>query len=87
MHVCNLSVPLHSYTYSRLTTFPAYLVESLPDVPFDVGELYGGQVPIDNSNASRNLFYMFQPTVGEPVDEVTIWCGNTPVPRCFQVTY
>lgn len=51
----------------------AYLVDSLPDVPFDVGELYGGNVPIDKDDPSRALFFMFQPTVGAPVDEVTIW--------------
>ena len=51
----------------------AYLVESLPDVHYDIGELYGGLVPIDTNNASRALFFMFEPTVGEPRDEVTIW--------------
>ena len=56
-----------------LTWNSAYLVSSLPDVPFDIGEMYGGLVPIDMDDPSRQLFFMFQPTVGSPVDEVTIW--------------
>ncbi|KAE8348986.1 Alpha/Beta hydrolase protein [Aspergillus coremiiformis] len=55
-----------------------YLVESLPDVPFDVGEMYSGSVPIDKSNSSRTLFFVFQPTVGEPVDEITIEVNGGP---------
>lgn len=64
-----------------LTVTIAYLVDSLPDVNFDVGELYGGLVPIDASNASRALFMMFQPTVGAPVDEVTIWYESLATPH------
>ncbi|KAB8266501.1 Alpha/Beta hydrolase protein [Aspergillus minisclerotigenes] len=55
-----------------------YLVESLPDVPFDVGELYSGSVPIEKGNSSRTLFFVFQPTVGEPVDEITIEVNGGP---------
>lgn len=55
-----------------------YAVTSLPDVNFDVGELYAGLVPIDNSNTSRALFSIFQPTIGAPVDEVTIWLNGGP---------
>jgi hypothetical protein len=54
-------------------TILAYLVDSLPDIDFDFGELYAGQIPISANDSSRNLFYIFQPTVGEPVDEITIW--------------
>lgn len=59
----------------------AYQVTSLPDVPFDVGELYSGNIPIDTANASRALFFVFEPTIGDPVDEVTIWYDT------FQVGY
>ncbi|KAI9836664.1 MAG: hypothetical protein M1819_001299 [Sarea resinae] len=55
-----------------------YFVDSLPDVNFDLGELYSGLVPIDKSNASRALFFAFQPTIGEPVDEITIWLNGGP---------
>lgn len=30
-------------------------------------------MPIDAHNASRALFFAFQPTIGDPVDEITIW--------------
>jgi len=56
----------------------AYYVESLPDIPFDLGEFYSGLIPIDMSNSSRALFFVFQPTVGEPVDEITIWLNGGP---------
>ncbi|KAB8069999.1 Alpha/Beta hydrolase protein [Aspergillus leporis] len=56
----------------------SYLVESLPDVPYDIGEMYSGSVPIDKGNSSRSLFFVFQPTVGKPVDEITIWVNGGP---------
>ncbi|KKK15424.1 hypothetical protein P175DRAFT_0484905 [Aspergillus ochraceoroseus IBT 24754] len=55
-----------------------YLVESLPDVSFDVGEMYSGLVPIEKGNDSRALFFVFQPKLGEPVDELTIWLNGGP---------
>ncbi|KAE8384497.1 Alpha/Beta hydrolase protein [Aspergillus alliaceus] len=55
-----------------------YLVESLPDVPFDVGEMYSGSVSIDKGDSSRTLFFVFQPTVGEPVDEITLDLNGGP---------
>lgn len=56
----------------------SFQVTSLPDVPFDVGELYSGLIPIDVKNASRALFFVFQPTIGAPVDEITIWLNGGP---------
>ncbi|GLI73690.1 hypothetical protein PoHVEF18_001910 [Penicillium ochrochloron] len=56
----------------------ANLVHHLPDVPYDIGEMYSGLMPIDMHNESRALFYIFQPTIGEPVDEVTIWMNGGP---------
>lgn len=51
---------------------PAYFVETLPDIPQEyLTEMYSGLIPIDLNNASRALFYVFQPTIGEPVDEVS----------------
>ncbi|KAL8707605.1 MAG: hypothetical protein Q9220_007392 [cf. Caloplaca sp. 1 TL-2023] len=56
-----------------------YFVESLPEVPQNLlTEMYSGLVPIDLANTSRALFYVFQPTVGPPVDEVTIWMNGGP---------
>ncbi|KAJ5944491.1 hypothetical protein N7516_004659 [Penicillium verrucosum] len=55
-----------------------YLVDSLPEVAFDIGEMYSGLVPIDMDNSSRSLFFIFQPTINEPVDEVTIWLNGGP---------
>lgn len=56
----------------------AYRVDHLPDVPFDVGEMYSGLVPIDKEDKSRALFFVFQPTLGDPVDEITIWLNGGP---------
>lgn len=68
----------------------AYKIDSLPDVDFDIGEMYSGEwrTPYSNdvlltlwsagsipigTNASETLFFVFSPTIGKPVDEVTIW--------------
>jgi len=61
-----------------ILTCAAFQVKSLPDVPFDVGEMYSGLIPINSSDTSRELFFIFQPTVGEPVDEITIWLNGGP---------
>ncbi|MCJ1475750.1 hypothetical protein MMC13_004414 [Lambiella insularis] len=61
--------------YSNQTA--PYFVESLPDVHYDLGEMYSGLVPI-GTNASRALFFVFQPTIGKPVDEVTIFLNGGP---------
>lgn len=55
-----------------LTVTSEYRVESLPSIDYDIGEMYSGQIPVGN-DTSKNLFYVFEPKIGEPVDEVTIW--------------
>jgi len=50
----------------------------LPDVPFDIGEMYSGLIPIDEKDPSRALFFVFQPTVGKPTDEIVIWLNGGP---------
>jgi carboxypeptidase D len=40
--------------------------------------MYSGNIPIDMDDPSRALFFVFQPTVGSPVDEVTIWLNGGP---------
>ena len=69
-----LSLPHHT----RNSQSSEYKVTSLPDVNFDIGEMYSGLIPIDEKNASRALFFMFNPTIGNPVDEVTIWLNGGP---------
>ena len=56
----------------------SFQVESLPDVPFNIGEMYSGLMPIKSGDKSRELFFVFQPTVGEPVDELVIWMNGGP---------
>ncbi|OCK73368.1 putative pheromone processing carboxypeptidase [Lepidopterella palustris CBS 459.81] len=55
-----------------------YKVNSLPEVPFDIGEMYSGLVPINQKNKSEALFFVFQPKLGDPVDEITIWLNGGP---------
>lgn len=47
-------------------------------VYYDVGEMYGGQVPIDESDPSRKLFFIFKPAIHADVDEVTIFLNVSP---------
>lgn len=63
---------------SHTNEFSAYLVQSLPDVPFAVNEMYSGNLPIKAGDTSRQLFFVFQPTVGTPVKELTIWFNGGP---------
>ena len=58
--------------------FLGYLVHNLPEVDADIGEMYSGLIPIDSKNTSRALFFIFQPTIGQPVDEITIWLNGGP---------
>lgn len=56
-----------------------YFIESLPEIPPNhLTEMYSGLIPIDMSNASRALFFVFQPRVGPPVDEITVWLNGGP---------
>src|SRR6201995_5037619 len=51
----------------------------MPDVPQSyMTEMYSGLMPIDMNNTDRALFFVFQPRVGDPVDEVTIWMNGGP---------
>lgn len=66
----------------------------MPDIPFDVGEMYAGLMPIDMNDTSRALYFVFQPTVGAPVDEITIWLNGGPgtfkysnMPTCAYLWY
>ena len=70
---CNTTSCFRYYTSE---TDP-YLIDSLPDVNFEIGEFYGGSIPIDEDDPSRTLFFLFKPA-SEPVDEVTIWLNGGP---------
>jgi hypothetical protein len=82
--ISNSSLLLQSVGFQNLLDFAyanytlAYRVTSLPDVPFDIGELYAGLIPIDLKNTSRALYFVYQPTIGTPVDEIVIWLNGGP---------
>jgi len=42
-------------------------------MPFNIGEMYSGLMPIDANDLTRALFFLFQPTIGAPTDTLTIW--------------
>ncbi|KAI9692577.1 MAG: hypothetical protein M1822_006808 [Bathelium mastoideum] len=54
-----------------------YLISSLPDINYDIGEMYSGQIDIGD-DSSRNMFFVFEPKLGEPSEEVTIWFNGGP---------
>ena len=73
-----LAVNASDYRFYNSKT-EKYFVESLPEIPQHfMTEMYAGLMPIDMKNASRALYYVFTPTVGKPVDEVTIWLNGGP---------
>jgi hypothetical protein len=41
-------------------------------------EMYSGVIPLNMSDDSRGMFFIFQPRVGPPVDEITIWFNGGP---------
>lgn len=65
------------FRFNSTATAP-FVVKSLPDVPFDIGEMYSGLIPITTGSKARELFFIFQPTVGAPVDEITVWLNGGP---------
>ena len=40
--------------------------------------MYSGLIPINMTDTSRALFFVFQPSVGAPVNEITIWLNGGP---------
>ncbi|TVY19385.1 DNA repair and recombination protein RAD54B [Lachnellula arida] len=66
-----------SFRFLSNATQP-FKVDHMPDIPFDIGEMYAGLMPIDMKDTSRALYFVFQPTVGAPVDEITIWLNGGP---------
>jgi carboxypeptidase D len=66
----------------------SYLIEyyvspkGIPEVSFDVGESYAGQIPVDlkkNGSKDPKFFYWFFPTVNPAgKDDVVIWFNGGP---------
>ena len=62
------------------TNTSQFLVDgtALPDVDFDIGQAFAGQLPISQeANESRKLYFFFSPS-SDPAasDEITIWCRS-----------
>jgi carboxypeptidase D len=70
-------LPFKNNLGQSLTT-TAYSVESLPDITDDPGEMYSGMISVDDTDPASQMFFVFEPTVGEPVDEITIWLNGGP---------
>lgn len=67
-----------------------YLVDgtALPDVEFDVGESYAGQIAL-SSNSSDELFFWFFPSTNAAAEnEILIWLnGGVCAPICSRVVF
>jgi hypothetical protein len=61
---------------SELTHEIAFIVDSLPDITDDPGEMYSGMISIDDTDPTAQMFFVFEPTIGEPVNEITIWLNG-----------
>ncbi|KAF2436576.1 serine carboxypeptidase [Tothia fuscella] len=66
-----------SFRFLNPKTAP-FQVKSLPDVPFNVGEMYSGNMPIKTGDKSRELFFVFQPNINAATDDITIWMNGGP---------
>lgn len=40
--------------------------------------MYSGLMPVKAGDLSRQLFFIYQPTTGPPVDTITIWLNGGP---------
>jgi Serine carboxypeptidase len=65
-------------TFGHISRNTAYFIKSLPDFPFNLGEIYSGNIPVDLNDTTRQLFFVFQPTTGPPVDEITLFFQGGP---------
>ncbi|CAI7672312.1 unnamed protein product [Penicillium bialowiezense] len=75
-HHAHRSEPIDTSSYRFLTNkTKSHVVESLPDFHYELGEMYSGFMPV-RDNAS--LFYIFQPKIGEPSNDLTVWLNGGP---------
>ena len=69
------------YKFYSNATAP-YLIEEWPLIPkwIETREFYSGLIPIDESDPSRNLFFIFKPAINASINprEVTIWLNGGP---------
>lgn len=65
------------YQFYNAKTKP-YLVAQFPDIPWTTGEFYAGSIPVDESDPSRTLFFIFKPATDAPVEEITVWLNGGP---------
>ncbi|KAI9707898.1 MAG: hypothetical protein M1820_004504 [Bogoriella megaspora] len=71
------SSPRNGAYYNNKTA--PYFIEEWPLVSFPTGEFYSGSVPVNESDPSRTLFFVFKPaTEAGPVNETTIWFNGGP---------
>lgn len=79
--------PVHlnesSYLFSNDKTKP-YAIDSFPDVHWNTGEFYSGNVAIDEDDPGRTLFFVFKPAMNVHNGDtyrspnVTIWLNGGP---------
>ena len=69
------SRPSLRFRLTKCNLSTAHVVESLPDVHFELGEMYSGFMPV---REDASLFYIFQPKIGEPSNDLTIWLNGGP---------
>lgn len=52
---------------------------NLPEVDFDIGESYGGLMPISNKTGAAELYFWFFPSSNPKAEkEITIWLNGGP---------
>ncbi|KAJ4032207.1 hypothetical protein NW761_012765 [Fusarium oxysporum] len=76
------SKPAHAQYYNKKTS-PYYVPSTgIPEVSFDIGESYAGQIPVDwkkTGSKDPKFFYWFFPTVNPAgKDDVVIWFNGGP---------
>ncbi|KAF5671138.1 serine-type carboxypeptidase [Fusarium denticulatum] len=76
------SKPAYSQYYNKKTS-PYYVPSTgIPEVSFDIGESYAGQIPVDwkkTGSKDPKFFYWFFPTVNPAgKDDVVIWFNGGP---------
>ena len=67
----------NGYEYYDANT-KKFLIDALPEVHYDVGEMYGGLIPIDESDLSRPLYFIFKPVIGAATDGLPIYLDGGP---------
>jgi hypothetical protein len=40
--------------------------------------MYAGLIPVKSGDSSKQTFFVYQPTIGAPVNEITVWFNGGP---------